>query len=84
MIPMMDLPFTFVRPFWTSISLLKRFAIWTKSADLVKLDLDLIREKGYEVVEGSLLKVDGQVRHDPVELSRLILDHYLERSRAAA
>ena len=55
-----------------------------KGADLVKLDLDLIREKGYEVVEGSLLKVDGQVRHDPVELSRLILDHYLERSRAAA
>ena len=54
-----------------------------KEADLVRLDLNLIREKGYEVVEGSLLKVDGQVRHDPVELSRLILDHYLDRSRTA-
>ena len=55
-----------------------------KTADLVKLDLDLIREKGYEVVEGPIAKLDEQVRHDPVELSRLILDYYLERSRAAA
>ena len=55
-----------------------------KSADLVKLDLDLIREKGYEIVEGPIAKLDEQVRHDPVELSRLILDFYLERTRAAA
>lgn len=54
-----------------------------KGAELVRLDLDRIREKGYQVVEGALLKVDGQVRHDPVELSRLILDHYLKLSRAA-
>ena len=55
-----------------------------KGADLVRLDLDAIREKGYEVLEGVLLKLDGQVRHDPAELSRLILDRYLEKSRVAA
>lgn len=53
-------------------------------ADLVKLDLDLIREKGYQVIEGELLKADGQVRHDPEALARLIFDHYLKRQRAAA
>ncbi len=55
-----------------------------KGAGLVRLDLDLIREKGYEVLEGSLLKVDGQVRHDPPALARLILDHFLKLSRETA
>lgn len=55
-----------------------------KEADLAHLDLDLIREKGYEVLEGSVLKVDGQVRHDPVALARLVFDHYLKLSRTAA
>lgn len=53
-----------------------------KGAELVRLNLDQIREKGYEVIEGSLLKADGQVRHDPMALSRLIFDHYLKLSRA--
>ncbi len=55
-----------------------------KGAEWVRLDLDVIREKGYEVVEGSLLKVDGQVRHDPMALCRLLMDHYLKKSRHAA
>ncbi|MBI2166812.1 MAG: YvcK family protein [Candidatus Omnitrophica bacterium] len=55
-----------------------------RGAGLVKLDLDLIREKGYRVIEGELLKADGQVRHDPEALARLIFDHYLKRQRAAA
>lgn len=55
-----------------------------KGAELVRLDLDLIREKGYEVLEGVLLKVDGQVRHDPPALARLILDHFLRLSRETA
>jgi len=54
-----------------------------KGAELARLDLDLIREKGYEVVEGNLLKVDGQVRHDSMALCRLILDHYFKRTRNA-
>jgi uncharacterized cofD-like protein len=49
-----------------------------KGADLVRLDLDLVEEKGYGVIGGSLLKVDGQVRHDPAVLSRSIFDHYLK------
>lgn len=55
-----------------------------KEAGLVRLDLEVIRERGYEVIEGSVLKVDGQVRHDPMALSRLILDHYFKGSRAVA
>ena len=55
-----------------------------KGAGLVKLDLDLIREKGYQVIEGELLKADGQVRHDPEALARLIFNHYLKQQRAAA
>ena len=55
-----------------------------KGAEIARLDLDLIREKGYEVIEGSLLKADGQVRHDPLALSRLILDHHLKKSRSTA
>ncbi|MBI4115886.1 MAG: YvcK family protein [Candidatus Omnitrophica bacterium] len=54
-----------------------------KGAGLVRLDLDLVREKGYEIVTGPVLKVDGQVRHDPVALIRLILDHYLKVNRVA-
>lgn len=55
-----------------------------KGASLVRLDLDLIREKGYEILEGSLLKVDGQVRHDPVALARLIFDYHLKLSRTTS
>jgi uncharacterized cofD-like protein len=55
-----------------------------KGAGLARLDLDLMREKGYEVLEGTVLKVDGQVRHDPTALARLIFDHHLRLSRAAA
>lgn len=55
-----------------------------KGAELVRLDLDVVREKGYEVLEGPVLKVDGRVRHDPAALARLIFDHYLKLSRAMA
>jgi len=47
-----------------------------KGANAVELDLDQIRNKGYEVVPGKILNVDGQVRHDPELLSRLIFGHY--------
>lgn len=47
----------------------------------VELDLDIIRERGYEVVEGRFLKVDGQVRHHAEELSRLIFDHYYKMAK---
>jgi 2-phospho-L-lactate transferase/gluconeogenesis factor (CofD/UPF0052 family) len=53
-----------------------------KGADLVRLDLEVIQEKGYEVVRGALLKVDGQVRHEPVALARLILNHHMKVSRS--
>lgn len=49
-----------------------------KGAMPVKLDLPSIREKGYEVIQGEILKIDGQVRHDSKKLSRLIFEHYLK------
>lgn len=52
-----------------------------KNSVPVDLDLDEIREKGYEVVEGKFLKIDGQVRHDAEELARLIFDHYYKMAK---
>lgn len=49
-----------------------------KGAEPVVLDLDKIREKGYQVIEGRILKTDGQVRHDSEQLARFIFEHYLE------
>ena len=54
-----------------------------KGASPVMLDLDRIREKGYDVIEGEILKIDGQVRHDPERLARLVFDHYLKVARLA-
>lgn len=53
-----------------------------KAAGPVKQDLDVIREKGYEVIEGKILKFDGQVRHDSEKLARIILEHYLKVAKA--
>ena len=53
-----------------------------KGAKPVVLDLDRIREKGYEVIEGEILKIDGQVRHDPERLAQLVFEHYLNAAKA--
>jgi hypothetical protein len=47
------------------------------------LDIDHIREKGYDVIEGDILRVDGQVRHDSELLARLIFDHYFKVAKTA-
>jgi len=52
-----------------------------KGAQPVSYDSHDIRNKGYEVIEGNILKIDGQVRHDPERLARLIFDHYLNISK---
>ena len=54
-----------------------------KGAAPVERDLERIRHKGYEVIEGEILKIDGQVRHDPEPLARLILNHYFKMSKLA-
>ncbi len=53
-----------------------------KGATTVLQDLDVIREKGYEVVEAEILKLDGQVRHDSEKLARVIFDHYIKVAKA--
>ncbi len=53
-----------------------------KGAQPVAMDLDEIRAKGYEVIEGNILKVDGQIRHDPVALAQMVFDHYFKMTKA--
>ncbi|PIQ85696.1 MAG: hypothetical protein COV74_07690 [Candidatus Omnitrophica bacterium CG11_big_fil_rev_8_21_14_0_20_45_26] len=47
----------------------------------VKLNADEIRARGYEVVEGKMLQLDEQVRHDSEKLAKLIMDRYLQKTR---
>ncbi len=54
-----------------------------KGAMPVVMDLENIREKGYDIIEGAILKIDGQVRHDSERLARLIFDHYFKTSKLA-
>jgi len=54
-----------------------------KGASPVKLDLDIIREKGYQVIEGRFLKIDGQVRHDSEKLAQMIFKHYLKIAKTS-
>ena len=54
-----------------------------KGAAPVKMDLDVIRQKGYEVIESSILKTDGQVRHDSEKLAKIIFEHYFKAAKTA-
>lgn len=55
-----------------------------KGAAPVLMDLDKIQEKGYAIIEGQILKTDGQVRHDPDKLAQLIFEHYFKAMKAEA
>ncbi len=63
------------------VSMIAKYA--EKGALPVEMDLDKIREKGYELVEGPILEVDGRVRHNPEELARMIFDHYFKMAKMA-
>ena len=45
----------------------------------VELDVLRIRERGYEVLDGSILKLDGQVRHDSEKLAKLMVERYYRK-----
>ena len=47
----------------------------------VDVDLAKIREQGYEIVGGEILKIDTQVRHDSAKLAKRIIDQYFEMLR---
>jgi len=61
--------------------MLKKYA--QTGAGPIRLDLDEIRAKGYEIIQGDILKVDGQVRHDSELLARLVFEHYWKVSKMA-
>jgi 2-phospho-L-lactate transferase/gluconeogenesis factor (CofD/UPF0052 family) len=44
----------------------------------VKLDVEKIREKGYQIIQGDVLQAGEQVRHDAELLMKLVLEHYRE------
>lgn len=49
-----------------------------KGSEPVRMDLDVIRQKGYEIIEGDILNTEGQVRHNPDRLARLVFEHYFK------
>ncbi len=46
----------------------------------VENDIARIRERGYEILEGHMLKLDEQVRHDPQKLAKLMVDRYYQKA----
>lgn len=50
-----------------------------KGAVPVEMDLQRIEQKGYEIVRGEFVNVNGQVRHDPELLAKLIFEDYASR-----
>jgi len=66
----------FVNTAVISEGMLKRYA---KQGSLpVKRDVEKIREKGYEIIQGDVLQPGDQVRHDSEFLMKLVLEHYRE------
>jgi hypothetical protein len=49
----------------------------------VKLDIEKIRERGYQIIQGDVLQKGDQVRHDSELLMRLVLEHYNEHVKQA-
>ena len=56
--------------------MLKRYA--KQGSVPVKRDIEKIREKGYEIIQGDVLQPGDQVRHDSEFLMKLVLEHYRE------
>jgi len=52
----------------------------SQNASQVGIDIEKIRERGYEVVEGSMVKFGEQVRHDPELLAKLMFEKLIEMS----
>lgn len=50
----------------------------SQNAYPARLDLDRIRERGYEVVEAEMVRLGEQVRHDPEKLAKLIFEEFFE------
>ena len=57
-------------------AMLQRYA--KQGAVPVKLDIEKIREKGYEIIQGDVLQAGEQVRHDSELLMKSVLEHYRE------
>ena len=53
--------------------LLKKYA--EQGAALVDLDLEKIEAKGYEILKGAVITIDGQVRHDSEKLCGILIEH---------
>ena len=58
--------------------LLKKYA--EQNSFLVERDLNKMRNAGYEVIEGDIVKCDNSIRHDPEKLAKVIFDKFIEKS----
>ena len=50
----------------------------SQNAYPARLDVDLIRERGYEVVEAEMVRLGEQVRHDPEKLAKFIFEEFFQ------
>ncbi len=50
----------------------------SQNAYPARLDVDRIRERGYEVVEAEMVRLGEQVRHDQEKLAKLIFEEFFE------
>ena len=66
----------FVNTAVISEAMLQRYT--EQGAVPVKLDIEKIREKGYEIIQGDVLQPGEQVRHDSERLMKVVLEHYRE------
>ena len=61
-------------------TLLKKYE--EKQAFPIQFDVNRIRERGYEVFEAPMLRLDGQVRHDSEKLAKLMVEKYFQKEKS--
>ena len=52
-----------------------------EQAEPVQLDIERIKERGYQVVQANLIRTEGTVRHDPERLAQVIFETFIRHKR---
>ncbi len=60
--------------------LIAKYAL--EQAEPVQLDIEKIKERGYQVVQANLIHTEDTVRHDPEQLARVIFETFIRYKRA--
>lgn len=52
-----------------------------EQAEPVQLDVERIKERGYQVVQANLIRTESMVRHDPERLARVLFETFIRHKR---